>query len=89
MKKLLAGISTAIVGVMALGGSAFATTPTPPDETAFASDILGTFGNKLFDVVTALATNPWVLAIFGMGIAVAIVKRVLNRGTSKVSKVVG
>lgn len=90
IRKFTVGVLGAIVGLVALAGPASATTtPAPPDPSTFASDILAAFGDKLVTVVTAMASNVWVLALFGLGIAVTIVRRVLSKGTNKASKVVG
>lgn len=86
MRKTIVALFAGFVGFLGFTGIASATAPTPPSETDLATNILGTFGDKLFDVVTALATNVWVLAIFGMGIAFAVIKGVLSSGKNKAQR---
>lgn len=81
MRKALAGIAMTMLGVVGLAGTAFAA-PAPPEPDQVASDLLGSLVSELLDVVTSLATNPWVLSIFGISIAFGIVARVINKGKS-------
>lgn len=62
------------------------TTTTTCNEVAEAEKILAKFGDQLVKIVTALAANTWVLALFGLGIAFAIARRILSRGERKVSR---
>lgn len=68
--------------VVVTGGAAFAAA-TPPEPATVASNILAGLAQKLVDTVTAMATNTWVLALFGIGIAFGVVARVLAKAKGK------
>lgn len=83
--RYAAAVAVVTVGVLGLfAGPAYAT--TTPDPVVEAEKVLSKFGQKLVDIVTALAANTWVLALFGLGIAFAIARRILSRGERKVSR---
>lgn len=52
----------------------FASSP----EITMTEDVLSSYGDKLVDVVTGMATNEWVLAFFGFGMALVMVRSVLS-----------
>ena len=59
---------------------AFAVDPVAPtDPTATAGTVLANAGNSLLSTLSAMAGNAWVLALFGVGIALAIATRVINK----------
>lgn len=91
MKKTLAGLSLMVTAVMVMAGQALAqvTPPPPPDPVAVAEEAISGFGGKIIDVFTGLVTNVWVLALFGLGIAIAFASRVVSKGSNKAKKPLG
>lgn len=88
MRKITLALTAFTVGMLGFVGTA-AAAPTPPVPETVAGDVLASFAEKLIDIVLAMATNVWVLALFGLGIAFAIVRKVLSKGASKTTRVVG
>jgi hypothetical protein len=87
--KLTVGAAMLLVA-LGTAAPAWAVDPTPPaDPAAVANSAIANFGDKAISVFTALVSQPWVLAIFAFGIAVAFARGVIHRVRSKVQHGIG
>lgn len=86
VKAQIVGFGALFVLLLSAFIPALATDPTPPDPSSLAGSALANFGDAAYGVLSSLVTHAWVLAIFGIGIALAFVRRWVKKGEGQAKK---
>jgi hypothetical protein len=82
-KRLAVATFIAMALPMIAVTGAFATDPVPPtDPSGPAATVLANLGNGVFTVLTSMASNVWIIALFTAAVALGIVKRVISKHKS-------